>query len=179
MQELQAMLEQVIEEQLTVVDNTGRSSACDLSATKEMFNISGQQSFDAKHNLFSDDDGISSNDETTMPASQLDIAKKHASPQAFVKMSQTDLIELESEIARLRNNLTQLAEENKGLILMQDCHVSQIAELNQSESTKDDELKELKQRVNHSDLMVKELVDARDRAREAEGALDVKTNELA
>jgi len=62
---------------------------------------------------------------------------------------------------------------------MQDCHVSQIAELNQSESTKDDELKELKQRVNHSDLMVKELVDARDRAREAEGALDVKTNELA
>lgn len=62
---------------------------------------------------------------------------------------------------------------------MQDCHVSQIAELNQSESAKDDELKELKQRVNHSDLMVKELVDARDRAREAEGALDVKKNELA
>ena len=62
---------------------------------------------------------------------------------------------------------------------MQDCHISEIAELNQSESTKDDELKELKQRVNHSELMVKELVDARDRAREAEGALDVKNNELA
>ena len=39
-------------------------------------------------------------------------------------MSQTDLIELESEIARLKNSLTQLADENKGLILMQDCHIS-------------------------------------------------------
>lgn len=38
-------------------------------------------------------------------------------------MSQTDLIELEQKLVRQATNLTQLAEENKGLILMQDCHI--------------------------------------------------------
>ncbi len=83
MQELQAMLEQIIEEHLPALggDNTGQNSACDLSATKEMFNISGMQSFDAKHNIFSDDDGVSSNEENpSIQASEFKMAMKNASP---------------------------------------------------------------------------------------------------
>ena len=77
------MLEQIIEEHLPALggDNTGQNSACDLSATKEMFNISGMQSFDAKHNMFSDDDGVSSNEENpSIQASEFKMAMKNASP---------------------------------------------------------------------------------------------------
>ena len=79
------MLEQVIEEHLPALnsENNGRNSACDLSATKEMFNISGMQSFDAKNNnmMFSDDDGVSSNEEApSIQASQFKISKNHTSP---------------------------------------------------------------------------------------------------
>ena len=38
---------------------------------------------------------------------------------------------MEQEIVRQRNNIAQLIEENKGLVLMQDCHIRQIQELKQ------------------------------------------------
>jgi len=96
----------------------------------------------------------------------------------FVKISQSDLVELETEIARLKRNLAQLAEENKGLILMQDCHIGQISELKQSLQDKDEELKEAKMRAKHSDLLTSEFVEARDKIRETEGTLAAKANEI-
>lgn len=85
-----------------------------------MLNFSGQQSFDNKVN--SSEDALSSNSDR-MEATHLKLVAKHASPTSFVRISQTDLMEMENEIARHRNSLSQLAEENKGLILMQDCHI--------------------------------------------------------
>ena len=105
--------------------------------------------------------------------------KRHASPQSFVKISQTDLIELEQKIARQGTNLTQLAEENKGLILMQDCHIRQIQELKQALQTKEDTIKEIRLTQKHQDVVATELIGAQDQARKAEGERDVKINELA
>ena len=71
MQALQMQLEQVIEEHLPSAAATGnhgdtsmnKSGICDISLTKEQFNMSGQQSFDNRNNL-----SVSSNDEMTQTA---------------------------------------------------------------------------------------------------------------
>ena len=86
---------------------------------------------------------------------------------------------MEQEIARQRTNLTQLAEENKGMQLMQDFHIGQIAELKQIIQTKDEELKELKKATAYRDTMTKELIDAQDSARRAEDEKNFKLYELA
>ena len=192
MQELQAALELVQDEYLPEGDAANRSACdlsatrdafngCDLSATKDGFNVSGVQSFDIGHkadrdpnhtnNVTSEDDCVSksSADEATTTDRQLAVAKRHMSPKQFVKISQSDLIELETEIACLKNNLSQAAEENKGLILMQDCHIRQISELTQQVQSRDDDIQQFKLGVTHQEILTKELVEARDKAREALG----------
>lgn len=91
---------------------------CDWSATKDAINVSSNQTCEI------DDCASSGTDEATSETRQLAVAKRVVSPSQFVKISQTDLLELETELARVRNNLLQAAEENKGLLLMQDCHIS-------------------------------------------------------
>ena len=85
----------------------------------------GLEKFVAQHDSDGGRKSTNSNEQNN-PACQLDIMKRHGSPSSFIRISQTDLIELESEIHRQKISLSQLAEENKGLILMQDCHIKQI-----------------------------------------------------
>lgn len=67
-----------------------------------MLNFSGQQSFDNKVNL--SEDAMSSNSDR-MESTHLKLVAK-ASPKSFVRISQTDLIEMETEIARHRTSLS-------------------------------------------------------------------------
>ena len=61
---------------------------------------------------------------------------------------------------RQRNNMAQLVEENKGLILMQDCHIRQIQELKQQVQLKDEEIKEFNLINSHKDTTTNELIAA-------------------
>ena len=67
---------------------------------------------------------------------------------------------MEQEIVRQRNNMAQLVEENKGLILMQDCHIRQIQELKQQVQLKDEEIKEFNLINSHKDTTTNELIAA-------------------
>ena len=161
--------------QSAIDSSVNKSATQELNLTREMFNLSGQHSsFD---NVKSED-GASSNDNET-PAKQLSLMKKHVSPKSFIKISQTDLIEMEQEIAQLKSNLSQHAEENKGLILMQDCHIRQITELKQLCQAKDDKINEMQLQTNDYKMMADEVMTAREKSREAETEKEVKVSELA
>ena len=86
---------------------------------------------------------------------------------------------MEQEIAKLRSNLSQHAEENKGLILMQDCHIRQIQELKQLCQSKDDEIKEMKLQTDDYKMMADEVMTAREKTTQAENSLEFKASELA
>ena len=75
--------------------------------------------------------------------------------------------------------MAQLVEENKGLILMQDCHIRQIQELKQQVQLKDEEIKEFNLINSHKDTTTNELIAAQEKARDIGDERDGYISELS
>ena len=74
-----------------------------------------------------------------------------------VRVTQADLNGMENERNRLRNTVTQLAEENKGLLLLQESAQRQLEEAKIKILNYESESKELKSRLQHADNIAEEL----------------------
>ena len=94
-----------------------------------------------------------------------------------VRVTQADLNGMENERNRLRNTVTQLAEENKGLLLLQESAQRQLEDAKIKILNYESESKELKSRLQHADNIAEELHQAQDRIYELKQNFDLQSGD--
>ena len=77
-----------------------------------------------------------------------------------VRVSQADLNGMENEKMRLRNTVNQLAEENKGLLLVQESHQRQLDDANFKIQNYKNEKEDLKLRVSRADTLMDDYLNS-------------------